>query len=239
MPPLSCWKSSRSFVSGQSSKARSLRTVIEIWHPQPCAASKKGRGRWWLSGGMEEGLEMIGTEPVSELWPSNSSICTPLPFPLPFSPASLYTHTDMHTYTRARARAHTHAHTHRVEFSHLSSHLKSLSLALSLSLSHTHTHRIFHTFLLKSTELYILILVYSSVLKSHPLTHAHSSLLRHQSMLKIAWPETHLTTPLLSPSSATCPPLHNHYKQATVSSFSSNKGWAVTFVCISRSLVNS
>ena len=160
---------------------------------------------------------------------------------------TLHTQTCTHTFVRARAHTHTHTHTHthiyRVEFSHLSSHLKSLSLALSLSLSlshtHTHTHTIFHTFSNLLSYIYILILVYSSVLKSHPLTHAHSSVLRHQSMLKIARPKTHLTTPLLSPSSATCPPLHNHYKQSTVSSFSSNKGWAVTFVCISRSLVNS
>ena len=69
-------------------------------------------------------------------------------------------------------------------------------------------------------------------------TQTHMAVLRHQSMLKIAWPETPLSsTPLLSLSSPSCPPLHYHYKQATVSSFSNNKGWAVTFICISRLLV--
>ena len=27
----------------------------------------EGRGGWWSSGGIEEGLDMIATEPVSEL----------------------------------------------------------------------------------------------------------------------------------------------------------------------------
>ena len=131
----------------------------------------------------------------------------PLPFPLLFSPASLYTHRD----TRAHVRAHTHAHTHTIHsgiFTPFFSPQESVSLSvclsvclsLSLSLSHTHTHtQRFHTFLL---------------------TRAQQCLLRHQSMLKIAWPETHLSsTPLLSLSAPSCPPLYYHYKQATFSSF--------------------
>ena len=191
------------------SKLESAVSPLGTRNLTPAAVRRLDEGRWgwWLGGGMVEGLEMIVTEPVSVLWPSNSTICTPLPFPLPFCPASIYTD----TYTLALSHTHTHTHTewiqtdrqtHTVEFSHLvlSSHCKNLSVCLSLS----HTHR--EDF---------------SRLSSHQHTRAQQCLLRHQSMLKIAWPESYLTsTPLLSLSPPSSPPLYSHYnKQATVISF--------------------
>ena len=208
-------------------------------------ASRKGKGRVvvkWRDGvGGGRGLEMIATEPVTVLWPSSFSICTP-PIPPPLlshiilhthrhTLAHTCTHTLAHTCTHTLAHTHTHTHTHTyihthtihsVIFTPFFSPQESVCHCLSLSLSHTHTHT--------HREDFSHI---SSLSPTH--TRAQQYLLRHQSMLKIAWPETHLTsTPLLSLLSPSSPPLHNHYKQATVSSFPNNKGWAVTFVCISR-----
>ena len=169
----------------------------------------EGRWGWWLGGGMGEGLEMIVTEPVSVLWPSNSSICTPLPFPLPFSPASIYTD----TYTLAHTHTHRHTHTH-TQSEYRQTH------------THTYTQWNFHTYLLiaricLSVCLFHIHRRFFTPFFSPTHTRAQQCLLRHQSMLKIAWPESHLpSTPLLSLSPPSSPPLHSHYnKQATVISF--------------------
>ena len=98
----SCWHLDLSLhafsVSGQSSKAHYLHSALEMWHPWVArrktvprlshtawAASRIERGGWWSSGGIEEGLEVVAAEPACVLWPSNSSICTPLSFPLPLN----------------------------------------------------------------------------------------------------------------------------------------------------------
>ena len=139
---------------------------------------------------------------------------------------------DTHTYIQTH---HTQSRIFTPFFSPQESVSVSLSVCLSLSLSHTHTEDFSH--LLTQTR-------------------AHSCLLRHQSMLKIAWPETHLSfpsrAPLLHPlpppplpppppphSSALLSTTAQSLQQATVISFSNNKGWAVTFVCIGRYLVIS
>ena len=198
----------------RASKARCLHSALEIWHrrktvprlPNQGGGLKdwgggeggggwwdRGRGGWWSSGGMEEGLEVMVTEPACVLWPSNSSInCTPLPFPLPLTPKSFYTHTHSLSLSLSRSLS------------------LSLSLCLSVSVSlsraraHTHTHTHTHTNLSSLLKILSLSLSYRKFF-------TRQCLLCHQMMLKIAWPETHLTpTTLLSLSSPSCPALHYH-----------------------------
>ena len=136
----------------------------------------------------------------------------PPPFPPPLlSRINLHrhVHTRSHTHTlththRVNTHTHTHTHTHSGIFTPICSLQESVCLSLSLSLFHTHTQRRFFRPFFSPTH-----------------TPAQQCLLRHQSMLKIAWPESHLTSsPLLSLSSPSSPPLHSHYnKQATVISF--------------------
>ena len=195
------------------------------------------------------GGQVVGWRRGSK-WSQLSQSCTltiqlqhlhPLPFPLPSHPDH-FTHTHTHT--------HTHSHTPHTEWNFHTLRLTSrVCLSLSLSLSHTHTHTL-------SLSLSLTLSLTHTEEFSHLLTQtrAHSCLLCHQSRLKIAWPETRLTsTPLLSlaypASSPPLPPPPNSsallsataqsLQQATVSSFSSNKGWAVTFICIGRYLVIS
>ena len=133
----------------------------------------EGRWGWWLGGGMVEGLEMIVTEPVSVLWPSNSSICTPPSLsPSPSLPHQ-FTQTRTHSLTHTRTHTHTHTHTEWIQTHthtqtqthtewNFHTYLLIARICLSVSLFHTHTQKIFHAFLLTNTHACTAVSVASS-----------------------------------------------------------------------------
>ena len=83
-------------ISGWSTRSKFKAPYLHARSHAACwrtamAASTKGRGGWWFSGGMEDGLEVIAR----------------VLHPLPFRP-----HHFTHTHTLSLSLSHTHTHTH-------------------------------------------------------------------------------------------------------------------------------